>query len=115
MALLVATSLQGPGPRAMTKNVASASDTFTFEPGDLLMFDNVSAGSLTPLVDGAGGTTWPAGDGLGADVTVSAGLSIGAIPAGQQRIVPCDTIRAYLQGLTTITGFATGAIYILRR
>lgn len=112
MPLIVATSMQGTGQRALTETTCTASDTITYEAGDILIFRNPTGGSLSPIIDGAAGSTWPV-DGLG-DVNISAGYAVGAIAAGQARVIPLDTIRAYLQGVITITG-ATGLVASMLR
>lgn len=82
----------------------TASDTFTYKAGQwqILILRNGTAGSLTPIIDGAGATTIPV-QGVGS-VDVSAGYSVGAIAAGAQVAIPLDTIQAYLVGVIAITG-----------
>lgn len=104
MATIVATSMQGAGKRAVTVTTMTASDTFTYNPGQgqILILRNGTAGALTPIIDGAGATTIPV-QGIGS-VDVSTGYSVGAIAAGAQVAIPLDTIRAYLVGVIAITG-----------
>lgn len=112
MAAVTATSMLGSGARTVSKLTAGASDTITYQSGDVLLINNVSGGALTPTIDGAGGTTWPA-PGLG-NVPVSSGLTLASIADDAMVAIPLDTIKAYLQGVIAITG-ATGAeISILR-
>lgn len=112
MPTITATSMQGPGPRGLTETTLNGSDSFTYERGDVLLLRNPTAGALTPILDGADGTTWPA-EGLG-NVSISAGLSLDAIAAGAARAVPLDSIRAYLQGTVAITG-GTGLVAAILR
>lgn len=104
MSNVVATSMQGPGLRTVTRTTLAASSTFTFNPNRnaVLILDNVTAGALTVVIDGSGGTTVPVA-GVGS-VDVSAGLSTGAIAAGACVAIPLDSISAYLQGVIAVTG-----------
>lgn len=112
MAAITATSLTGSGARVVSVLTAGASDTITYQPGDVLLINNVTAGALTPLIDGAGGTTWPA-PGIG-NVSVSGGLTLSSIAAGAMVAIPLDTIKAYLQGVITITGADSAELSLLR-
>ena len=104
MATIVATSMQGAGKRAVAVTTMTASDTFTYKhgQGQILILRNSTAGSLTPIIDGAGATTIPV-QGVGS-VDVSAGYSVGAIAAGATVAIPLDTIKSYLVGVIAITG-----------
>jgi len=112
MAAVTATSMLGSGARTVSKLTAGASDTITYQAGDILLINNDSGGALTPTIDGAGGTTWPA-PGLG-NVSVAAGLTLSSIADGAMVAIPLDTIKAYLQGVITITGADGAEISILR-
>lgn len=112
MPAITATSMQGPGPRALTETTLNGSDTFVYAPGDILLLRNPTAGAVTPTIDGADGTTWPA-DGIGM-VTVSTGLALGSIAAGAARAIPLDSIRAYCQGTVAITS-GTGLVAAILR
>ena len=68
----------------------------------VLILNNVSGGALTPLIDGADGTTSPA-PGIG-DIDVSAGLTLSSIGIGAEVAIPLNSISAYLKGVITITG-----------
>ncbi len=112
MPAIVPTSMQGSGMRTLTETTLNGSDTFTYQAGDVLILRNPTGGTITPTLDGAGGTTVPV-DGLG-DITVSSGLALAGIPAGAARVIPLDTIRFYLQGVTSIlTG--TGLVASIQR
>lgn len=104
MPVIAATSMQGAGKRAVTVTTMTASDTLTYKSGQgqILILRNGTAGPLTPIIDGAGSTTYPV-QGVGS-IDVSAGYSVGAIAAGAQVAIPLDTIRAYLVGVIAITG-----------
>lgn len=112
MAAITATAMTGSGARVVTETTASASDTFTYQAGDVLVIRNASGGALTPLIDGAGGTTYPV-PGLG-NVDVSGGLTLASIANGATVAIPLDSIRAYLQGVITMTGADDAVISILR-
>ena len=104
MATITATSMQGLGARAVTRTTMTASDTLTYNPGReaVLLLDNVTAGALTVVIDGNGGTTVPVA-GIG-NVDVSTGFSTGSIAAGVCLAIPLDAISAYLQGTIALTG-----------
>ena len=102
MATIVKTLTTGSGSRAMVETTLTASDTFTYEAGQLLILRNGTGGGLTVTIDGAGGTTVPVA-GIGA-VSVATGYSTGVIAAGAAVVIPLDTIAAYLQGAIAVTG-----------
>ena len=104
MAVIAETLMTGPGSRALTVTTLGASDTLVYKAGagQVLVLDNVTAGALTPLIDGAGGTNVSVpGVGL---VSVAAGYTLPSIAAGARAAVPLDSISAYLQGVVTVTG-----------
>ena len=105
MAAITATSMQGQGSRQITITTLSASDTLTYKPGvnATLVLNNVTAGALTPLIDGDGATTvsFP---GLGSPIDTSAGFTVPSIGAGEYHAIPLDTISQYLKGVITVTG-----------
>lgn len=104
MAAIAATSMTGQGARTVTRTTLGASDTFTYNASrnPVLILDNVTAGALTPNIDGAGGTTVPVA-GLG-QVSVASGLTLSSIGAGVCVAIPLATIEKYLQGVITVTG-----------
>lgn len=104
MAAITPTSMTGSGDRAVNVTVLGASDTFDFNPSKkpVLVLNNATAGPLTPLIDGADGTSVPCA-GVGA-VPVSAGLVLNSIAANTSAAIPLTTISAYLQGVITVTG-----------
>jgi hypothetical protein len=65
---------------------------------------------LTPVIDGAGGTT-VAVEGIGL-IDVSAGFAVGSIAAGAVKCIYTDSIFSYLQGTIAITG-GTGLVATL--
>jgi len=91
------------GVFAATPQTLTAADVLVYEPTkkQLLHLNNVTAGALTVVIDGADGTT-VAVPGLGS-VSVAAGLSI-TLAAGEVKAVILTTIRHYLQGVVAITG-----------
>jgi len=104
MAAITATDMTGLGERAVTVTTLGASDTITYNQSknQVLVFNNVTVGALTPLIDGDGGTTVSC-PGVG-QVDVSAGLIMQSIGAGATVAIPLNSISAYLQGVVTITG-----------
>ncbi|MCZ0963887.1 hypothetical protein [Paracoccus benzoatiresistens] len=111
MATITKTSMAGPGARAATETMLTATNVLTYEPGtgQVLILRNPTAGAVSSVIDGADGTTFPV-PGIG-NVDVSAGFSVGSIPAGAVRVIPLDPISAYLQGAINVTG--TGLVAIL--
>jgi len=109
MATIAPTLMTGPGQRALVETTLGSANTFTYLPGtgQVLILRNATAGALTPVIDGAGGTVFPV-PGIG-NVYVSTGYSVGSIAAGGVRAVPLDTIAAFLSGAINISG-ATGIV-----
>jgi len=101
MPAITATSMSGAGSRVLVLTTLNGTDSLTYEIGDILTLRNPTGSSISPTIDGAGGTTWPA-PGVGT-VSVSAGLPLGAIAAGTGIVVRMDSISAYLQGVIAIT------------
>lgn len=110
MATITATSMAGNGQRTLAETtLTGTADTFAYLPnrGQVLIMRNATAGALTPVIDGAGGTTvQPRGVGV---VSVADGYAVGSIAAGAVKAIPLDTISAYLQGAIAITG-GTGLV-----
>lgn len=98
--------------RQATVTTIGASDTFNYTAGtgQILILRNPTGGTLTPVIDGGFGTIYPI-EGIGGR-SVSGGLPSLSITAGQVKIVPLDTVKAYLQGTITITS-GTGLQAIL--
>lgn len=112
MPAITATNMTGSGVRAVTETTLNGTDSFTynFDRRAVLWFRNPTAGALTPVIDGNGGTTVPVA-GIG-NVDVSAGYSAGAIAVGASVAIPLDTIKEYVKGTIAITG-GTGLIAAL--
>ena len=106
MAVIASTNLSGSGSRALTITTLGASDTLTYAEGAVLVIDNVTGGSITPVITGAGATTVPV-PGVGA-IDVSGGYTLPAITAGNKVVIPLNSIRNYLVGVITVTA-ASGA------
>ena len=114
MAVINPTSVAfNTGARTMIENTMTASDTLTWLPGigQELMLRNATAGALTVLLVGnAAGTVSLPGVPF---FNAAGGYSTGSIGVGIVRIIPLDTIGAYLEGGTvTLTG-GTGMIATL--
>lgn len=113
MPAITATSMTGSLVRTLTETTLNGStDSFTYNSDRraVLTFRNPTAGALTPVIDGSGGTT-VAVAGIG-DVSVSAGYSVGSIAAGAAVAIPLNTINEYLRGTIAITG-GTGLVAAL--
>jgi len=104
MAVIAKTSITGSGEKAVTVTTLSASDTFEYTPrvNATLVLNNVTAGALTPLIDGDGATNVPC-EGVG-NVDVSGGFQLGSVGVGNTVAIPLDSISAYLKGTITVTG-----------
>ena len=104
MAAITATSMQGQGARIVVITTLGASDTMTYNAGSnaTLVLNNVTAGALTPLIDGAGATSVSV-VGLGAPVDTSGGYLEPSIGIGEYHSIPLDTISEYLKGVITVT------------
>lgn len=101
MAVITATNFQGQVTTPAVTTLG-ASDTFTYQAGMYLIINNVTAGAITPNLDGDGGTTWSA-PGIG-NIDVTGGYTTESIAAGSQRIISLDSIKAFMQGVVTVTG-----------
>lgn len=110
MAVLVRTQPLAQDLNQGTPNTLTASDAYTYQPGDMILIRNLSGGAITLLFDGDGGSTIsPPGGGI---QTVSAGYSTGSIATSGHRIIFADTIAEYLKGTVTITG-GSGALLLI--
>jgi hypothetical protein len=103
MAAITATPI-GVGRATVTRTTLSASDTLTYAKASrmILILDNTTGGSLSPVIDGDGATVVSV-PGVG-NVDISAGYAVGPIAAGAVAAIALDTISAYLAGAITITG-----------
>ncbi|HEV8077509.1 MAG TPA: hypothetical protein VGP45_03900 [Marinobacter sp.] len=106
MATIAPTSMTGSGERDITFTTATASDTFVYVPGSVLIINNDTGSPITPNIVGDEATT-AACPGVG-NVDVSGGFDFASIADGDFAAVPVDSIRAYLAGDIAMTG-ADGA------
>jgi hypothetical protein len=114
MATIAKTSMGGQGSRAITRTTLTASDTFTYSEGngEILVFQNDTAGALTLTIDGDGANAAFPVAGVGT-INLSTGFSTGSVPAGELRAIPLDTIKEYLRGTIAVTGGSGAKAYIL--
>lgn len=93
-------------PAAIT---LGASDTLTYAASSrqVLVIHNITAGALTPLIDGAGASAAVPIPGTGKTYDATGGTSI-ALAAGEIAVVSLDTIPEFVKGAVTVTG-ASGA------
>lgn len=110
MPAIVATSIKALGAIAVTETTLNGSDTLTYKRGAILVLRNATAGSLTPVVDGAGATSTDS-SGLG-NVVTSSGYSLGAIAAAAVKTIRLDSISEYLKGVISINS-GTGLVATL--
>jgi len=104
MAVIAKTSVRPSGAVTVTRTTLTSSDTFVYDASrdPVLILDNVTAGALTPNIDGDGGTTVNTPN-LGA-ISVSNGYPVPSIAAGACATIRLNTISSFLQGTVTITG-----------
>ncbi len=110
MPAITPTLMTGSGQRLVTEVTLGASgNTLTYKPGQgqILILRNPTAGVLSPVIDGNGGTTVEK-PGLGV-ISVASGYPAFAIAVGAVRAIPLDTISDYLQGVVDITA-GTGLV-----
>lgn len=113
MATIVATNVNVSGVKAVTETTLTGTlDTFTYRTGvnQTLILRNATAGALTPIIDGAGATTYNV-EGVGS-IDLSAGFAVGSIAAGQVKSIRTESIGRYLAGTIAITG-GTGLVATL--
>lgn len=103
MAILTNLDATASGYFAATPQTLTVADVLVYESTkkQLLVLNNVTAGSLTVTIDGADGATVSV-PGLGT-VSVSSGLAV-TLAAGDVKAVVLTSIRHYLQGAVAITG-----------
>jgi hypothetical protein len=115
MATITETVGTGLGAVALTlTTLTGTADTFTYRQGtgQILMLRNPSGSPISPVIDGAGGST-AAVPGLG-NVSVASGFAVGSIAAGAAVAIPLDTIFQYLKGAIAITSGADLVASLLR-
>lgn len=103
MATVIETAGNVLGAVAMVQTALDGTgDTFTYRQGtgQILILRNGTAGALSPVIDGAGGTTVGV-EGLGI-INVAAGFPVGSIAAGAAVVIQLDTIFQYLTGVIAI-------------
>lgn len=113
MPAITATSMQGAGQRAVTQTTLNGTDSLVYNASarPVLVLRNPTAGALSPVIDGNGGTTVQVA-GVGS-VDVSGGYAVGSIAATTGIVaIPLDSISAYLQGTIAITS-GTGLVATL--
>lgn len=106
MPAITATNMQTAGDIALTVvTLDGATDTFTYNASanPVLVLDNVTAGALTPVIDGDGGTTVPV-SGAPGGLNVSGGYTLSEIAAGDKVVLRLKSISAYLSGTISVTG-----------
>ena len=104
MPTITATSIAGLGKAAVALTTLNGTDSLVYREGNkpVLVLHNPTAGAISPVIDGNGGTTVPVA-GIGT-VDVSGGYAVGSIAAGACVAIPLITIREYLKGTIAITG-----------
>ena len=112
MATIAPTSLGGSGQRTMTRTtLTGTADTFTYSKGAVLVLENPTGGALSPTITGASASASIPVPGYGS-VSAAGGYAVGSIAAGAARVIPLDSIAAFLSGAIAITG-GTGLVAAL--
>lgn len=104
MATIAATNMAAVGAVTAAVTTLTGTDDFTYSAGKrpVLVLNNVTAGALTPVIDGDGaGSVSVAGVG---SVDISGGFSVGSIAAGATVTIQLDSIKSYLAGTIAVTG-----------
>lgn len=104
MATIVQTLMRGLGQRTVVETTLGASNVLTYAPGNgqVLILRNPTGAGIASVIDGADATTKGV-SGIGT-IDLSAGYSVGTIPAGGAVAIPLDTIKDYLVGAINVTG-----------
>jgi hypothetical protein len=112
MPAITATNMTGPLARTLTETTLNGTDSLVYRSDRraVLTLRNPTAGALSPVIDGSGGTTIPV-PGVG-NVSVASGYAVCSIAAGAAVAIPLDTISAYLQGTVAINS-GTGLVAAL--
>ncbi len=112
MATIVATSLGGSGQRTMSRTtLTGTADTFTYTKGAILVLENPTGGALSPTITGAGASSSIPVAGYGT-VSAAGGYAVGSIASGAAKVIPLDSISAFLTGAISITS-GTGLVAAL--
>jgi hypothetical protein len=112
MATITATSLGGSGQRTMTRTtLTGTADTFTYTKGAILVLENPTGGALSPTITGASASSSIPVPGYGT-VSAASGYAVGSIASGAAKVIPLDSISAFLTGAISITS-GTGLVAAL--
>ena len=116
MAAITATNIQGTGWKAATKTTLGASDTLTYDPStnQILFLYNVTAGPLTPKIDGDGASAAIPVPGYGT-VDATPGLTASSVAAGAAVAIVLKANSAFTKGTVTITGGDGMYAYLLNQ
>lgn len=113
MPAITATTLTGPGARAVTETTLNGTDSFVYAPGDILILRNPTGAAISPTIVGSLASSAFAVPGA-ATINLSAGFAVGSIAAAALRAIPLDTISNFLTGTISITS-GTGLVATLLR
>lgn len=114
MAAITINTVTGTGAKAVVLAASTGSDTFTYQPGDILMFLNGSGATagLTLTGSAAGAFGVP---GVGS-INGAAGYTTGAKATNTTSFLMLDDIAQYLLGTITVVAPVTASfLAILRR
>lgn len=112
MPAITATNMAAPLVRAVTETTLNGTDSLTYRSDRraVLTLRNPTVGALSPVIDGAGGTTVSV-PGVG-NVSVASGYAVGSIAVGAAVAIQLDTIKEYLSGTIAINS-GTGLVAAL--
>ncbi len=113
MATIAPTIMVGGAATIVSVLTLGASDDFVFDSasGQIMVLNNVTAGILSVVIDGADGTIVQV-DGLD-PIDVSGGFTFD-LAVAEVRAIKLGGIREYLQGSITITGADASEAFIVQ-
>lgn len=102
MPAVTMTVVPAAGQVTVTETTLNGTDSLTYisGAGQILILRNPTGAPISPVIDGAGGTT-VVKPGLGT-VNVGTGYAVGAIAPGASAIVSLDRIADFLRGAVAI-------------
>lgn len=104
MATITPTDMKAAGAvDTTTTTLDGSSDTFAYNPGKepVLIFNNTTAGAISPVITGSGATEYVC-EGVG-PIDLSGGFNVGSIAAGASVTIRLRSIDHWLRGTIDIT------------
>lgn len=114
MAAITINSMTGSGVKTVSLTAITGSDTFTYQPGDILYFLNGSGSAAGLTLTGSGAGLFGV-EGFGT-VNAAAGYTTSTKAHPSYNFLYLDDIAQYLVGTVTVVGPVTASfLAILRR